>query len=382
MLGSKKALIAAAAFFLAQASAAQTTPLLLPYSGSLDVEGVPAEGVYAMTFALFESATSDTALHRETLDVQVVGGQFSVVLGESATNPISRAALEVPEVYLALSVAGPDLSGRQRIIMPAYAGRASAGSDAFAIGGALGSDEGWTLRRHAASGSLEVVAPGSGVVAIDIAAGAKQNSLVATESGVGVGTPAPAASLHVAGAEGETRLVVEETSPAASPRTLLALRNNGPARLSLLDTSAQPGVEWELSASPVAFLLSVSGTGVNQLQLDTLGNLSVTGSFRVAGTTLDVPDYVFEPSYALRSPASLEAYISEHHHLPGVPSASEVQREGMDLAQMQLRLLEKVEELSLYVIEQDKSLAALKRENAALEARLKELERRQQPHDD
>jgi hypothetical protein len=66
-------------------------------------------------------------------------------------------------------------------------------------------------------------------------------------------------------------------------------------------------------------------------------------------------DYVFEEDYVLMPTAELEAYIKEHKHLPGVPSAQEVVEEGIDLAEMNKILLEKVEELTLRVIELEKA---------------------------
>jgi hypothetical protein len=65
-------------------------------------------------------------------------------------------------------------------------------------------------------------------------------------------------------------------------------------------------------------------------------------------------DYVFEKDYELMSTEELEAYIKEHKHLPGVPSAKEVVANGIDLAEMNKILLEKIEELTLRVIELEK----------------------------
>ena len=68
-------------------------------------------------------------------------------------------------------------------------------------------------------------------------------------------------------------------------------------------------------------------------------------------------DKVFaQVSYNLQPLAEVAAYIGQHQHLPGVPSADEVVKEGMDVAKMNAKLLEKIEELTLYLIE-------LKREN-------------------
>ncbi len=71
-------------------------------------------------------------------------------------------------------------------------------------------------------------------------------------------------------------------------------------------------------------------------------------------TQLGWADYVFDPSYELRSLQSVEEYIKEHGHLPDVPSAKEVENDGVDIGAIQAMLLRKIEELTLYVIEQGK----------------------------
>ncbi|MDZ7847508.1 MAG: hypothetical protein U5L96_12490 [Owenweeksia sp.] len=69
----------------------------------------------------------------------------------------------------------------------------------------------------------------------------------------------------------------------------------------------------------------------------------------------DWADYVFEEDYVLMPIEELEAFIKEHKHLPGVPGAKEVVENGVDLGEMNKILLEKVEELTLHVIEQQGS---------------------------
>ncbi len=66
------------------------------------------------------------------------------------------------------------------------------------------------------------------------------------------------------------------------------------------------------------------------------------------------PDYVFNESYKLRSLKDLEAYIQENNHLPEIPSANDIEKTGIDLGENQSLLLKKIEELSLYVIAQNK----------------------------
>lgn len=72
------------------------------------------------------------------------------------------------------------------------------------------------------------------------------------------------------------------------------------------------------------------------------------------------PDHVFAPGYPLRPLPELEAYLRTHRHLPGLPSAEEVAQKGLPLVQTQAQLLEKVEELTLYIIQLQKEVDSLK----------------------
>ena len=79
-------------------------------------------------------------------------------------------------------------------------------------------------------------------------------------------------------------------------------------------------------------------------------------------TTGNWSDYVFEPGYSLMPLNSLEAYVTANRHLPNIPSAEEVVKEGVDLGEMTSKLLGKVEELTLYIIQQDKKINELQKE--------------------
>ena len=83
-----------------------------------------------------------------------------------------------------------------------------------------------------------------------------------------------------------------------------------------------------------------------------------TGSILTSSVTTKVwsiaPDYVFEKDYKLASLEHVEKYLNENKHLPEIPSAKEIKTDGLDLAEMNLKLLKKVEELTLYAIQQDK----------------------------
>jgi hypothetical protein len=102
------------------------------------------------------------------------------------------------------------------------------------------------------------------------------------------------------------------------------------------------------------------------------GNILVTGgSFIADGTALNVPDYVFEPDYELMPIAELKAFIEQEKHLPNVPGRSEVQAKGLDLSGFQMRLLEKIEELALYTVQQHDEIQALRAQLTELENALR-----------
>ena len=74
-------------------------------------------------------------------------------------------------------------------------------------------------------------------------------------------------------------------------------------------------------------------------------------------------DFVFEEGYLLPSLAELERYVKEHRHLPDIPSESEALNQGVELGQMNALLLQKVEELTLYIIDLQKQINELKNNN-------------------
>ena len=74
------------------------------------------------------------------------------------------------------------------------------------------------------------------------------------------------------------------------------------------------------------------------------------------------PDYVFDASYDLMSLDQLESCIKKNNHLPGIPSANEVQKNGLIVGEMQSKMMEKIEELTLYILELNKDLIQVKKE--------------------
>ena len=105
--------------------------------------------------------------------------------------------------------------------------------------------------------------------------------------------------------------------------------------------------------------------------------LQVRGNIRARETKVEAtgtnwPDYVFAKDYKLRSLEETERHIKEKGHLQGIPSAKEVKTNGVNLDEMNAKLLEKIEELTLHLIEKDKQLKKLE----GLYDRVKKIESR------
>lgn len=105
-------------------------------------------------------------------------------------------------------------------------------------------------------------------------------------------------------------------------------------------------------------------------------NFQVMGDGRVFAREVEVtlanfPDYVFAKDYYLMPLSELKKYIKDNHHLPNIPSAKEVEENGMGMGELNLKQVEKIEELTLYILQLDERLQKLEAENAALKQQLK-----------
>ncbi len=130
----------------------------------------------------------------------------------------------------------------------------------------------------------------------------------------------------------------------ASENVITFGHNNGTLERMRIDTNGNVGIG---TASP-AYKLAVNGT---------------IGCKELTVTNTGWSDFVFEANYRLPPLEEIEAYISRNKHLPGIPTEAEVKEKGVSVGDISSKLLQKIEELTLYVID-------LKKENNSLKARL------------
>ncbi|MDY6880514.1 MAG: hypothetical protein SV686_09740 [Thermodesulfobacteriota bacterium] len=183
---------------------------------------------------------------------------------------------------------------------------------------------------------------------------------------VGIGTWSPEATLEVERSDNTAQIKVEDTGNQSFPQTLFLLKNNGSVRFDLEDTAQ--AVTWVFQNHLGKFAVTKAGTGVREMELDQDGNLVLQGTLTVRageGDEATYPDYVFEKDYPLMPLSELESFIKEKKHLPKVSSAKELASKGLNMTEMQLTLLEKVEELTLYILAQQRTINNLE---ARLEA--------------
>ncbi|RXK86743.1 hypothetical protein [Filimonas effusa] len=199
-----------------------------------------------------------------------------------------------------------------------------------------------------------------------LAAGSASPQFILKPSGnVGIGTMAPAYKLDVNGEVGTSRLVVSNvgggiTWPSSGSYAAIDVMQgadmifyNGMAayneRMRILG-NGNIGIG---TSNPGVYKLAVEGT---------------IGARKMKVTQEAWADYVFDSSYQLPSLTNVETFIKENKHLPEVPSAAEVKKDGLDLGDNQAVLLKKIEELTLYIIQQNKEMLEMKKRLAEVEA--------------
>lgn len=197
---------------------------------------------------------------------------------------------------------------------------------------------------------------------------------------IGIGTTSPSSKLHVVG-----NSVFTATTNSITSSALIRWNNE-------YSSAATPDYTWfnndqvgifHPATNNIAFSnggsesMRIIGNG-NVLigkssQLNTLYKLDVAGKIRADEIVVNTTgaDYVFEDDYQLLSLNKLEKSIKKNKHLPGIPSANEMKNNGMSVGETNTLLLQKIEELTLYLIELNKKNEELQKKMEQLEKSIK-----------
>jgi hypothetical protein len=196
--------------------------------------------------------------------------------------------------------------------------------------------------------------------AIRFMQGTSERVRITSAGDMGIGMNAPDARLSLQAAAPGNLITMKATNSTALLKMGLTtgyawIQSSGPAPLRIND-----------SGNDVLFNIGGGNVGIGTSITD--AKLTVRGTIHTQEVRVDLnvpgPDYVFEKNYNLPTLSALENYINQNKHLPEVPSAKEMEANGVKLGEMNMLLLKKVEELTLYVIELKKQIDLLKKENA------------------
>ena len=199
---------------------------------------------------------------------------------------------------------------------------------------------------------------------------AHRADMVISQTGnIGLGTVAPSAKLEV---NGSTKLLLNQNNALTK---IVVADTNGLLAYKDASTLTVNDNDWAINANG-NLIPGSAATGGKVI----IGNVTVPTGYKLAVEqgiitekikvavygTVNWADFVFDEDYKLQELNALEKYIKSNKHLPDVPSAEEVVANGIDLGKMDATLLQKVEELTLYVLQLNKKIDTISLENQTL----------------
>jgi hypothetical protein len=189
---------------------------------------------------------------------------------------------------------------------------------------------------------------------------------------IGIGTIDPDKTLTIKGEIGFFRSVV---SPTGSSAGFIKYEDG----FYFGNRSTGDPLRFQTNSIDRLFIRNDGNIGIGTSDPD--AKLTVAGDIhsREVRVTINAgvgPDFVFQDNYDLKTLAEVEKFIKENKHLPDIESAKVMENEGLELGKMDMKLLQKIEELTIYMIDFKKEMDGIKQENQKLKDRIVELEKK------
>jgi hypothetical protein len=184
---------------------------------------------------------------------------------------------------------------------------------------------------------------------------------------VGIGTNNPIEKLNINGGTGDgtafdAKMALTKTSSTGNILTAKIVLNDADTNFGNLTFKVKTTASKHEIESFYTDALTIKGSNAN-VGIGTTNpdeKLTVNGKINAKEVRIDLdfpaPDYVFTNDYKLKSLREVEEFIKQNSHLPEIPSAKEIEKNGLMLAEMNMSLLKKIEELTLYSITQEKKI--------------------------
>ena len=199
---------------------------------------------------------------------------------------------------------------------------------------------------------------------------------------MGIGTDDPSSTLHIQSTQSKAALSFDIDNSSGNQNQVYTSLSFNDSRIDGPDHRAwtiRHLVKYSETPNALAFWANANGPLLVQNSKVIIGVndgpaiadindenylLNVNGSIRAKEIVVETgwADFVFDNSYDLKPLNEVEAYINEYHHLPEVSSAKEIQENGLPIAEVTTQMMQKIEELTLYLIEQGKEIAKLRSE--------------------
>jgi hypothetical protein len=194
-------------------------------------------------------------------------------------------------------------------------------------------------------------------------------NMTATGS-MGIGTTSPQSKLHITNGGQAIRFATGSNS--SGYMLDIGVNDDG---INFTANSTHRGFNFSNFNGTLLTLSRNGNLGIGTTTPDS--KLTVKGTIHTEEVRVDLsvpaPDYVFREGYELLSLEETQKYINEHGHLPNIPSAKEMEAEGVELGIMNMKLLEKIEELTLYLLDQENKIKNLEKEKMGFQEMMDEL---------